>query len=230
MRAWRAACPPCGTAVSTTTGSPSSGCPASLLRPSAQTSRMDQEAADFRPGPKGFWVAACALLALVALLYGRYIRNGILSDDYLYATWAGESVGSLLRHLTVDSYPKVLRPLPHDYRGAGLPPRRRPNHGPSATTCRSGQSGDVAGPGGCGGSLDPDRLLRAGAARAFAEYLPAGRVSRRPAPATAGGGSRLRNGPLGCNLPGAERVMGSLAWREPPLPPPRRQGEEHAAC
>jgi hypothetical protein len=71
-----------------------------------------ERAADLRETPKGSWVAACVLFALVALLYGRQIRDGLLSDDYLYASWAGESVGSLLRHVTVDSYPKVLRPLP----------------------------------------------------------------------------------------------------------------------
>jgi hypothetical protein len=71
-----------------------------------------ERAADLRDTPKGSWVAACVLLALVALVYGRHLRDGLLSDDYLYASWAGESVGSLLRHVTVDSYPKVLRPLP----------------------------------------------------------------------------------------------------------------------
>jgi hypothetical protein len=55
---------------------------------------------------------AFALIAVTALLYGSHLADGLLSDDFLYASWASESFGSLLRHLTIDSYPKVLRPVP----------------------------------------------------------------------------------------------------------------------
>ncbi len=52
------------------------------------------------------------LSALVAVLYGNHLGDGYLSDDYLYLGWAEQGLGELLRHVTVDSAPRMLRPLP----------------------------------------------------------------------------------------------------------------------
>jgi hypothetical protein len=61
-------------------------------------------------------VAAATLTALPALLavllYGRHLADGFVADDFGYATWARDGVATLLRYLTVDSSPQVIRPLP----------------------------------------------------------------------------------------------------------------------
>jgi hypothetical protein len=61
-------------------------------------------------------LAAAALTALPALLavllYGRHLVDGFAADDFGYATWARDGLATLLRHLTVDSSPQVIRPLP----------------------------------------------------------------------------------------------------------------------
>jgi hypothetical protein len=117
-----------------------------------------------------FWILACQL------------DHTFCSGVECYAQYSGASFFRL--HRDIDASTGLVTASYdasgnlHSWNGASydyLQFSDRPNHGPSATTCRSGQSGEVAGPGGCGGSLDPDRLLRAGAARAFAGYLPAGR-------------------------------------------------------
>ncbi len=55
--------------------------------------------------------AAVLLSALAAALYGRHLGDGYLSDDYLYLAWAEQGLGELLRRVTVDSAPQMLRPL-----------------------------------------------------------------------------------------------------------------------
>ena len=53
-----------------------------------------------------------AFLVLIAvLLYGSHISDGFLSDDYLYISWASESVGKLLAKVTSESYPRMIRPV-----------------------------------------------------------------------------------------------------------------------
>jgi hypothetical protein len=54
--------------------------------------------------------AAPALLAV--LLYARHLGEGYLADDFLYLDWARAGLGVLLRHVTTDSYPQMIRPLP----------------------------------------------------------------------------------------------------------------------
>jgi hypothetical protein len=49
---------------------------------------------------------------LVAVLYGRHLGEGLLADDFLYARWARQGWGVLLRHVTVSSTPQMIRPLP----------------------------------------------------------------------------------------------------------------------
>lgn len=49
---------------------------------------------------------------LGVLLYLPSLSVGLLSDDFLYLAWARDGVGEVLRHLTVDSYPRTVRPLP----------------------------------------------------------------------------------------------------------------------
>ncbi len=55
---------------------------------------------------------ATALAALAAALYGRHLGDAYLSDDYLYLAWAEQGLTELLRRVTVDSAPQMLRPLP----------------------------------------------------------------------------------------------------------------------
>jgi hypothetical protein len=58
-------------------------------------------------------LAAAALPAVLAVvLYGRHLADGFLADDFGYATWARDGLATLLRYLTVDSSPQVIRPLP----------------------------------------------------------------------------------------------------------------------
>ena len=49
---------------------------------------------------------------LAALLYGRHLAEGLVADDFEYASWAHAGLGTLLRHVTVDSSPQMVRPLP----------------------------------------------------------------------------------------------------------------------
>jgi hypothetical protein len=54
-----------------------------------------------------------ALFVVLALgLFAGHLRDGYLSDDFLYVVWARRSLATLLAHLTIASYPQVLRPLP----------------------------------------------------------------------------------------------------------------------
>ncbi|MEM8961645.1 MAG: hypothetical protein AAGD38_09215 [Acidobacteriota bacterium] len=62
--------------------------------------------------PLSHRVLPLVLPALALLVYGRHIGDGFLSDDFLYATWATEGVGELLRRVTIDSEPQMIRPLP----------------------------------------------------------------------------------------------------------------------
>ncbi len=66
--------------------------------------------------PRAPALAAAALPALPALLavllYGRHLADGFTADDFGYATWARDGLATLLRYLTVDSSPQVIRPLP----------------------------------------------------------------------------------------------------------------------
>ena len=52
-----------------------------------------------------FVILACGIFA-------SHLRDGYLSDDFLYVAWARRSLATLLAHLTIASYPQVLRPLP----------------------------------------------------------------------------------------------------------------------
>jgi hypothetical protein len=62
------------------------------------------------PGAAAALTALPALLA--ALLYGRHLAEGLVADDFEYASWARAGLGTLLRHVTVDSSPQMVRPLP----------------------------------------------------------------------------------------------------------------------
>lgn len=53
-----------------------------------------------------------ALFVFVGVLYGSHLGDGYLSDDFLYVQWATEGVGELLRHVTLDSTVRMVRPLP----------------------------------------------------------------------------------------------------------------------
>jgi hypothetical protein len=58
-------------------------------------------------------LAAAAVPALLAvLLYGRHVADGFVADDFGYAIWARGGLATLLRFLTVDSRPQMIRPLP----------------------------------------------------------------------------------------------------------------------
>lgn len=45
-------------------------------------------------------------------IFASHLRDGYLSDDFQYVLWARSSLATLLAHLTIASYPQVLRPLP----------------------------------------------------------------------------------------------------------------------
>jgi hypothetical protein len=45
-------------------------------------------------------------------IFASHLRDGYLSDDFQYVVWARRSLATLLAHLTIASYPQVLRPLP----------------------------------------------------------------------------------------------------------------------
>ena len=49
--------------------------------------------------------------AVAAVLYGPSLGIGYLGDDFLYLEWLDQGFGELLRKLTVDSNPRVIRPL-----------------------------------------------------------------------------------------------------------------------
>jgi hypothetical protein len=49
---------------------------------------------------------------LAVAIFASHLRDGYLSDDFQYVLWARRSIGTLLAHLTIASYPRVLRPLP----------------------------------------------------------------------------------------------------------------------
>lgn len=57
-------------------------------------------------------LGTAALAGLVLLLYGRHLAGGYLADDFLYLSWWREGWGELLRKVTVDSDPRMIRPLP----------------------------------------------------------------------------------------------------------------------
>jgi hypothetical protein len=67
------------------------------------------------PRPRAAW-AGGLLLAVPALLavalYARSLGCGFLADDFLYLHWAQMGLGALLRRVTVDSQPQMIRPLP----------------------------------------------------------------------------------------------------------------------
>lgn len=50
--------------------------------------------------------------ALCLLLYGRQLTVGYLADDFLYLRWLDQGLDELLRKVTVDSDPQMIRPLP----------------------------------------------------------------------------------------------------------------------
>ena len=52
-----------------------------------------------------FVILACGIFA-------GHLCDGYLSDDFQYVVWARRSLATLLAHLTISSYPQVLRPLP----------------------------------------------------------------------------------------------------------------------
>jgi hypothetical protein len=54
-----------------------------------------------------------ATLALLTfLIYGRHLVDGYLADDFLFLSWWNEGLGELLRRVTVDANPRMIRPLP----------------------------------------------------------------------------------------------------------------------
>ncbi len=64
------------------------------------------------------WVSTVTWLRLLAgigalalVVYGRNLGDGFLSDDYVYLASARRSLLTLLRRVTVDSYPQTLRPV-----------------------------------------------------------------------------------------------------------------------
>lgn len=59
-----------------------------------------------------FAVQLGLLLALSWLLYGWLLGVGYLADDFLFLGWRADGLGTLLRRVTVDSQPQMLRPLP----------------------------------------------------------------------------------------------------------------------
>src|SRR5215475_12480339 len=59
------------------------------------------------------WLCCAAALSAVSLLvYGRVLRGVYLSDDFLYIAWWRDGFLTLLRKVTIDSYPRMIRPLP----------------------------------------------------------------------------------------------------------------------
>jgi len=51
-------------------------------------------------------------VVLTGVAYATHVVDGYLSDDFLYLDWLGGGLGALLRRVTVDSYPRMIRPLP----------------------------------------------------------------------------------------------------------------------
>jgi len=70
--------------------------------PPADTRRIDRSSLGLP--------AAVAGIAL--LLYGRHLRDSLLSDDFLYAQWASEGLRTILRRTTAASNPQMIRPFP----------------------------------------------------------------------------------------------------------------------
>jgi hypothetical protein len=62
-------------------------------------------------GPFAARSAALALVFLPVALFVRQVADGLLSDDFLYAGWARQSFATLLAHVSVASYPQMLRPV-----------------------------------------------------------------------------------------------------------------------
>ncbi len=63
--------------------------------------------------PRAAALAAAALPALLTvLLYGRHVADGFVADDFGYAIWARTGLVTILRFVTVDSSPQMIRPLP----------------------------------------------------------------------------------------------------------------------
>ncbi len=80
------------------------------MRPDSPAPGTRLSAGRVVPGP---WLeVAVPLSLLTAVLYGGHLGDGYLSDDFLYLGWAEQGLGELLRHVTVDSDPQMLRPLP----------------------------------------------------------------------------------------------------------------------
>jgi hypothetical protein len=58
-------------------------------------------------------LAVPATLGLLTLLiYGKHLGDGYLADDFLFLSWWRDGIGELLRRVTVDANPRVIRPLP----------------------------------------------------------------------------------------------------------------------
>lgn len=60
---------------------------------------------------RGTWRELGVAVALSALIYGRHVADGPVSDDFLYLRWLDDGPLELLRHLTVSSDPQMMRPL-----------------------------------------------------------------------------------------------------------------------
>ncbi len=60
--------------------------------------------------PRGRWTLL-GFVGLGLILYGPSLGIGYLSDDFLYLAALEEGFGPLLGHLTVDSNPRMIRPL-----------------------------------------------------------------------------------------------------------------------
>lgn len=85
---------------------------------------MSPEVSETPPSPslrRPFGILAPFLLGVC--LYLPSLAVGFLSDDFLYLAWAGDGPGTILGRLTVDSYPRMVRPLPGLvwWLGAALP-------------------------------------------------------------------------------------------------------------
>ncbi len=58
-------------------------------------------------------IAVPATLTLLALaIYGKHLGDGYLADDFLFLSWWQDGAGELLRRVTADSSPRMIRPLP----------------------------------------------------------------------------------------------------------------------
>jgi hypothetical protein len=64
------------------------------------------------PGKERHGLLFAGFVGLAFAIFASHLRDGYLSDDFQYVLWARRSIGTLLAHLTIASYPRVLRPLP----------------------------------------------------------------------------------------------------------------------